>query len=223
MIEYVEWDSHFFKARIGKVVNLEQFDIRELLVEKEKNNFDRVYLFSKNKLTCSHNVLFLADEKVTFHKEIDLQIQATKYTNKYEGNITDDLIDLTLLSGHKSRFKLDLFFTHKFKDLYLKWLQNSLNKSFADEVLIAEMDYKTVGFVSVRKVINTGHIGLIAVNENHHGKGIGKDLLQAAENWYIKNNITTCEVVTQLSNRQACKFYESFGYSLNKIEYVYHI
>ena len=47
MIEYLSWDSSFFKLKVGRysVNQPTEEEIFDLYIEKEKNNFDLVYFF----------------------------------------------------------------------------------------------------------------------------------------------------------------------------------
>jgi len=223
MIQYLDWDSQFFNAKIGKVICDSHFSIENIWGEKQAKGYDRIYLFSKTKLKSYHPSLLLVDEKVTFSMKVKPKKKKPEYCNIYDGDINEELLKLSLLSGHKSRFKSDPFFKPQFRQFYTLWLQNSLNKSFADEVIVASIEKHIAGFVTLKKESNSGSIGLIAVNDQYQGKGIGKDLLLAANNWFIENQIQFSEVVTQIDNTKACIFYKSFGYHQKKIEYIYHL
>jgi dTDP-4-amino-4,6-dideoxy-D-galactose acyltransferase len=137
--------------------------------------------------------------------------------------LDQSLLNLALLSGHKSRFKKDNHLNHKFESLYKLWIKKSLSGEMADAVFVAQSNDIIQGFVTVKKKNNHGQIGLIAVAPEAQGKGFGSKLLQAAEYWYVQNNIKKCTVVTQLDNIGACKLYERIGYRKEKTELVFHI
>lgn len=221
MIEYLKWDSEFFKAKIGKVYGLKDMDA--LLHQKEAQQYDRIYVFSESKIEYLHPNLLLVDEKAIFERSVSPANESPQFTHVYEGDNSPELIELAILSGHKSRFKTDTFFAPHYERLYQEWLNNSLNKTYASEVLTACIDDTIVGFVTLSKQNKHGNIGLIAVNNRHQDQGIGKDLLIASNHWYQQNSVTCCSVATQLSNQGACRLYQSFGYQLKKIQYIYHI
>ena len=64
---------------------------------------------------------------------------------------------------------------------------------------------------------------MIAVDLHHQGKRIGRKLLARADAWYGENHLKRAEVVTQLTNRAACRFYEQNGYALDSVRFVYHV
>lgn len=213
------WDSNFFKLRVGRLLVLTEADLDSL----KTADFDLVYVFSKNEIrTPENNGLKLVDKKVIFHKKISYgslknneQIVSVVKSNK-------ELIDLALLSGNFSRFKLDEKLNYKFNEMYTTWLERSLNRELASEVFSHEYLGDITGFVTIKKTGNVGVIGLIAVSEKHQGRQIGSQLMQAAEKWCFENEVEMIEVATQLDNVQACNFYRKNGYSIKQIEHIYH-
>ena len=59
---------------------------------------------------------------------------------------------------------------------------------------------------------NIIHIGRVAIDKDHRGKGIGRDLIIGCENTakHILKRVVTIELSAQI---QAEKFYESLGYN----------
>lgn len=224
MIDSLPWDSDFFNMKIGKIENANLYSLEEILAEKKKFKYELLYLFSDIELLHNSDCnIKLVDQKVTYHKKVDSISYSPINTEFYNGDVNEDLEYLAILSGQNSRFKIDENLNNMFETFYKTWLKNSLNRKIADEVIIAKEDSLIVGLVTVKKNINIGSIGIIAVNENIQGRGIGKKLLLHANNWYNQENISECTVVTQLDNVNACKFYEKFGYSIRNIQYIYHL
>jgi ribosomal protein S18 acetylase RimI-like enzyme len=100
----------------------------------------------------------------------------------------------------------------KFKELYKKWVDNSINKKFADKVFYLQQDHKIKGFVTLKKYENSASIGLIAVESNSQGKGYGSMLLEKVEHYCDENKIVELQIPTQKENRSACQFYSKLGY-----------
>lgn len=67
-----------------------------------------------------------------------------------------------------------------------------------------------------------GKIGLMGVQKNVHGQGIGSLLIKRLHEWLLSNGINISEVITQKDNVQACKFYESSGYLPASLQHYYH-
>ena len=101
-------------------------------------------------------------------------------------------------------------------------MDNSLNKTFAEKVFYINSEETIGGFVTVQRDGNTAKIGLIAVNPNIQGKGIGTKLLQAAEYYAIKNNMDKMLIPTQKENISACSFYKKNGYSVKEETIIKH-
>lgn len=231
MIEHLEWDSRFFKIKIGRVqlFQLTESILSELYIHKAEGGFELIYLFCKE--ASSQNEAFivkkngaLVDLKVTYHKPISPKpLNEIPSIENYSGPLTDELLELALASGHQSRFKKDPKLAPFYNSLYTQWILKSLDGSLADAILVHRTDNKMTGFVTLKNNAGIGQIVLIAVNAQERGKGIGRQLLQAADNWYRANTIQHCTVVTQLDNLAACKLYENHGYTIEKIERIYHL
>lgn len=141
----------------------------------------------------------------------------------YEGPVTQDLLELAIRSGSYSRFKRDERLAGKFEEMYRLWITKSVKRMLADEVFVICDADQIAGMVTVKIENAVGRIGLIAVDLAHQGQRIGRKLLAKADQWYAANNLTRAEVVTQLANQAACRFYEKNGYHLHSVVYVYHV
>lgn len=231
-MQYLSWDSEFFNYKIGKV-DLDTLNNEELVKLKEeqvKQGYDLLYLMTTNekrvsKLENANIGAALMDEKVTYFKNIDSNPEQLEnsHISEYTQDPCPELLQLVYLSGHESRFKKDTELAPYFEEMYKTWIDNSISGQLADTVLVHCDNQQINGFVSLKKEGLTGNIGLIATAKKQHGKGIGRQLMQATENWYIRNKITNATVVTQLSNKQACSFYKKNGYSIKEIQYIYHL
>lgn len=122
---------------------------------------------------------FLADEKVTLYtiiKDEDNTIISENIESYRLNYVSEKLKLLTLQSGFFSRFKTDLHFrNNEFNKLYLEWIEKSVEKIIAIEVLVYYINEEEKGFVTLNVTNNVGHIGLIAVDEKERGKSIGKN------------------------------------------------
>src|SRR5690606_27130927 len=71
--------------------------------------------------------------------------------NKDKHNF-DQLLQLTLESGEYSRFAIDKnFVNNEYRKLYTKWIENSIDKINAIEVLLAVEGESILGFVTLTK------------------------------------------------------------------------
>ena len=230
MITYLEWDSSFFSLKIGKV-EMEKLTVANLVeIEKQKsaNNYDLLYLFLDQIDNFTINLLVnrgakLVDQKITYYKKIEAhQKENIVQIEKFKESVTPKLFELAISSGHKSRFYKDPRLNPHFIKLYSLWIEKSVAKELADEVLVSIHNEEISGFVTLKKNKNEGSIGLIAVGKELRGMGIGKDLLIAAENWFRANNCDDISVITQQENIQACGLYERSGFTINNSQYIFH-
>jgi dTDP-4-amino-4,6-dideoxy-D-galactose acyltransferase len=224
--QHLEWDSSFFGFQIGKtVVSAEDYDKIEALLAIKKENYQLVYLISDKPL--AHFSSCLVDKKVTY--------TCNNLDNNYTENttiisLTEDyildkkLLDLTIQSGEYSRFRIDPKFPDgSFEKMYRKWIENSLNKSIADEVIVFMQNDNIEGFVSYKAYHDKLVIGLIAVDTASRGKQIGTKLIDFIKFKTQNLDKKRIEVVTQLDNIHACNFYTKNNFEIHSIEYIYHI
>jgi len=217
MIRKLEWDSNFFNLKVGEI----RYDAN--YEEKDFSSYDLIYLVSDEdvKLDLAGFENTFSETKVTFMKSVEYLTSSKDPIFRFdEVEINrEQLYLLAYESGKNSRFLLDAKFAdHHFKKLYQAWIDNSINKKFADGILIYFEENKPKGFVTY-KINNTiASVGLIAVNSDFQGKGIGTKLLVHLENLLFKQDVKQLTIPTQLSNLQACNFYTKQGYSIkNKI------
>ncbi|MCZ8144475.1 GNAT family N-acetyltransferase [Flavobacterium sp.] len=217
----LDWDSDFFGFEIGEISfssdesigNSENF---KLLVIKSGNDFEVLIDGFEN---CFSEI------KIVFEKELSLI--NSQNTSIYPIDETEydinDLYELAYESGKKSRFVLDKNFKNEnFKKLYRKWVDNSISKEIAEDVLIYKENKQIMGFVTYKINESFGTIGLIAVSAAHQGKGIGNKLLSFVENRIFSNGITKLVIPTQLSNNTACNFYKKQNYTIQQKLFIKH-
>jgi dTDP-4-amino-4,6-dideoxy-D-galactose acyltransferase len=219
MIQKLSWDSGFFGFEIGEISNesnLENANEYKLLVLKQTE---------ENSVEIEGFENTFSETKVVFSKQFN-----DNFNDNFNVLNTDfnplnavDLYNLAYESGKHSRFLLDKNFKEcQFKELYKKWIDNSLNKQFADKIFYTKEADKITGFVSIKNQETYATIGLIAVESTQQGKGIGQKLLQKAAQYCIENNIFELRIPTQKENQQACSFYKKNGYNIFEETIIKH-
>jgi len=223
-ISKLEWDSNFFDLNVGKILlKNSKKNSKFILKIIKQSGFDLVYLFSKSPLSRNLENLFFNETKFTFKKKILLSYN-TNIALPFEGKLNQELINLALDAGSFSRFKLDNSISRFYNDLYTKWIENSITKKIADEVLTIQKCDKIAGFLTIKKVDKkSATIGLIAVRKEFRRSGIGTELIHSAENWVLEQNLDYLFVSTQKQNLKACQFYQKMGFILEHKEYIFHI
>ena len=221
MINRLTWDSTFFEIEIGELI------FQEHITYKNADLFDLLYIKSNNDFDISINNFdkTFSETKVVFSKTLNL-LDASKSNIFSADKISykiEEIYELSYESGKFSRFILDHNFKiEKFKELYKKWVDNSISKIFADDLFVYQEENKTIGFVTFKVKNEIATIGLIAVSPNHQGKGIGSKLLNFLENYLFESKISTLLIPTQKSNLAACNFYKKQGYSINDTTFIKH-
>lgn len=230
----LDWDTKKFGYPIASVRpdKMESKDLQGLIEELKINDFKLAYCFVNptdeiSNITLLKSCGYIADEKVTFVIEIGQHDDLTHSSNisSYKLNYTSEKLKLLALqSGIYSRFKLDKnFVNNEYEQLYTEWINKSVAKEIASDILVYYKDDDEKGFVTLEIKKGVGSIGLVAVDEKERGQSIGKELMMAALWTFKEKGIFNVEVVTQKANRIACEFYKSLGFTIGKVENIYHL
>lgn len=222
-IKFLDWDSRFFNKKIGLIDIKEKIEISSYL-----KGFDLLYVkqiedvhFEIEGFKQNHT-----ETRVVFSKFISkscFPINNSIFSAFNTNENREQIYKLAFESGKFSRFKLDSNFKqHEFEALYKTWVDNSFSKEFADGILVCKEKHTILGFITYKIIENNAFIGLLGVCDKHQGKGIGRALLEKAENELRKKQIKELKIPTQVHNKQACKFYSKLGYNIDQKTIVKH-
>ena len=227
------WDSQFFGYGVGKV-ELEAISVVQILniiKEAKEDCLKVIYLIAKDFDTLSIQRTeavgaILYDKKTTYFKKSQPAPLLSSCINSYSKNLSaEPLYSLAIQSGAYSRFFTDKNFQYaEFQRLYTTWIENSVNRSIAREVLVykeKEEDYK--GLITLGIKDSRLDIGLLAVDTKYRGKNIGSKLLNAATDYADRWECSGMQVVAQGTNVLACKFYEKHGFQKESVQYLLHL
>lgn len=224
---FLEWDSDFFHRNIAFIdgANSNNHQIRQDINHYLEIGAECIYLFNPILIDLSDKDSVLVDKKRTYilsNPKLDFINHPLKFDSLIYNGDPSDLYDLALQSGEHSRFKIDPHFSdEEFSLLYKKWIDNSVDKGFADYVIVA-LDPDPIGFITAKIKEDKIIVGLFATDVKHRGKGIGRFLMQKIINIAAEKELKV-EVVTQADNKVACSFYEKMGFLISDESYVYHI
>lgn len=226
MVQTLQWDSDFFALKIGRVeIHSNEFrDLYKWVCEREKFH-DLVYVFANQEIIQTPENVRLVDIKTIYAKSLSILPMISNEISTYTDCIpNDDLYHLALVSGIHSRYKLDQQLPDgSYERLYKRWIEQSTNGNMADRVFVHKSNDKIDGMVTIRIHDNVASIGLIAVDENTHAKGIGTKLIHAVEHFLLtETSIRYLNVVTQWENAGARHFYEKCGFAVESKTYIYH-
>lgn len=171
----------------------------------------------------------LVDVRVSMDQPLDLSSipSATTLSSPYRAARRDDIPELrriARLSHTDTRFFFDDRFTVKqCESLYETWIQSSV-EGFAQAVFVIEQSGRVAGYITchVSKEAQEGSIGLIAVDASQQGKGLGRQLVAAAMDWFTARKVPRVSVVTQGRNVAAQRLYARCGFIPRNLELYYH-
>lgn len=155
-------------------------------------------------------------EKVTFRKLLFHPNQVGGI-QQFNSTLNQQIVSLALDSGKYSRFKKDTRLNQKeFENLYQHWIEKAID----EDIVLTNKSLTAMATLSVEE--KEASIGLLSVDEKERGKGLGRQLVLAAENEAILSGAETLFIPTQAHNTPACKLYQSLGYTPVQQVYVYH-
>ena len=229
MLELLKWDSEFFGFKVGRweIMPPPPKDILSHILSNVPTGMRLVYLQSPTALQNLPENIHLVDRKTVYTKTL---YSASRVNNASTAQPWSSLMNrmaldhLAIQAGFYSRFAVDPQMpAGSLERLYRLWIQRSVDKELADEVLVIANENVPIAMITVTTKSATGHVGLVAVDDAHRGKGLGRCLLQAAESWCATNGAKSMQIITQGGNIPACHLYESTGYKICKQDFLYHM
>lgn len=152
------------------------------------------------------------------HKQLLTENSLDHKIVSYDKNHLKDLKRIAAKAFRYSRFHSDPGISHAQANLSrVQWVINSC-QGRAQKVFVAQKRNKAIGFVLCRgglssKTKKIGVIDLIAVDPAHKGKGLGRELVKAAVEFYAKRKLDLI-VGTQAKNIPSVNLYIKTGFRL---------
>jgi dTDP-4-amino-4,6-dideoxy-D-galactose acyltransferase len=221
-VKTLAWDSEFFNKKVGEITVDDDVSTCDIAA-----NYDVLYV----KSDCDFNISIdgyqplFEETKVVFAKGLkpDNRHSSSIFSDPEVDFSIDEVYDLAYESGKFSRFRLDKNFGDEaFRKLYKTWTDNSLNRKFADDVLLYMDDHTVKGFLTYKGNQDFATVGLIAVSPKSQGKGIGSKLIAEVESRLAEKGVAELRIPTQLANKAACSFYQKLGYSIIETTNIKH-
>lgn len=129
---------------------------------------------------------------------------------------TEDTQAILAIINHNILYSTALYdYTVRSYEQQKNILEEKINKNFP--VIVAELDGNVVGFgmyseFRFREAYKYTVEHSVYVNENFHGKGIGKQLLQELIDLAKKQKLHTMIAVIDAENQGSVEFHEKFGF-----------
>jgi len=230
-VKYLDWDSNFFGYPVARV-DLDHFGtdrIDSLFKQIALEKFRLTYFFvpsDEKELNqyFSEKGALLVDQKTTFSKSTENHKVISQSIVEFQGvDVNEKLKGLVLQAGLYSRFRTDKnFIANEYERLYLEWLSKSIRKEIALKIFVALYDSETIGLTTLGEKYKHADIGLVSIDVNFRGLGLGCDLIKSADTAAFNLGFNEIKVVTQLQNRPACRLYEKCNFHIENITNIYH-
>lgn len=225
----LEWDTSFFGQRVGKLLLQPQLQLEAELTIAKNERYGIVYIFSPDEVVefRTHELSVLdVGGQVKYVKTLTASSRGESNESIVRFNeiqLTSDIINLSYLSGHLSRFRIDPFLpAGSFEKLYLTWIANIHNRPCVAAIYIYYVEGVAVGMITSECSSDACTIGLLAVHPSYQGLGIGTHLLRHLEYQCIDTNVSSLEVKTQLTNVSAQSLYLKNHFLEVNRSFLYH-
>jgi len=232
--QVLDWDSEILGVKTAKILpeRLVVSELASLLSTLQAQKIQLVFWASAADDVPSQQAAqefsgFLADQKVTYWVDLANHVMAdidlSEVESYTETVATPELHQLAFEIAAFSRFGTDpRILPEKMRQIYKTWIENSVKRQVAKEVLVIKQHGKVVGMTTLGEKNGRGDIGLLAVDPDCRGMKLGTKLVAASQRWCVQQGYRWGQVVTQLTNPTACKLYEKGGYRVDKVEHFYH-
>lgn len=235
-IEILNWDSKFFGIKIGKV-SLSQdieFDWRSFKEAAIAEKFELIYIFKFQNLLPQEIVLKaeldLVDIQITMNKRFkkeDYLIGMYDFRTELTETEKNESYAIAAETSVVSRFyKESKIGPKKTRELYIKWIDNTLNKTFSDGMFLEKASNSVTGIhlIKTDKINKIGYFTLTGVNPNFKRNGIGNNLwMQSFAYWANKSEIEIIKSSFSFQNSESFNFHLKMGFKkIEETKYIYH-
>ncbi len=84
-------------------------------------------------------------------------------------------------------------------------------------IFVLEQDNALIGTIMVGEDGHRGWVYYLAVDPDARRGGLGRQLMQAAEDWITTRNIPKSQLMVRSDNEQALGFYKALGYEVQPV------
>jgi dTDP-4-amino-4,6-dideoxy-D-galactose acyltransferase len=230
----LEWDSAFFGVTIARV-NANRLDVEtssQIMDWCREKKVRCLYFLADSSHVetlrlAEKNGFYLTDIRVTYEHAIRGMADQSESLPGIRPAVPQDLPTLRAMTDSSysdSRFYYDGHFPQETCDrLYEIWIEKSLF-GYAEVVLVLGEPGQPEGFVTCSTSIpeSIGKIGLVGVNMNARGRGMGKVLILGSLHWFAAKGMTSVQVATQGRNIPAQRLYQRCGFVTKEVRLWYH-
>jgi dTDP-4-amino-4,6-dideoxy-D-galactose acyltransferase len=237
--EILPWDTEFFCCRIARVCadTLTREQAVQIDEWSRSNCIRCLYFLARADdpatiQTAEQQGFGLVDIRVTFERVMTNSHDPARPDPPDGVRIRpvqpDDLPGLQAMArtGHReTRFFSDSHFPRqRAEDFYSTWITLESQGRAQTVLVAASAANRPLGYVSCHwnSGQREGQIGLTGVSPEVRGRGIGKNLVLAATDWFRTQGAREVTVVTQGKNRAAQRLYQQCGFLNRDLRLWYH-
>lgn len=236
LCRFLDWDSEFFGARIGRISapRLTPETMQYIAAWCQEQRIDCLYFLcepddDESVKLAEANRFHLVDVRIVLSWQSsspDCHTLIEKENLSVRPARLDDLADLQKIAENAyeaTRFYYDQRFAReRVKALYCEWIARSYD-ALADVVLVAMYEDCVAGFITCqRDSLQVGRIGLVGVAHQVRGAGVGRLLVNFAQNYFKQEGVREVLVATQGRNLSAQRLYQKSGFLTRSLNFWYH-
>jgi dTDP-4-amino-4,6-dideoxy-D-galactose acyltransferase len=228
------WDSDHWGFPVARLNGhqLTGDTAREALLWCEEHKVKCLYFAAEG--TCAGtlhaawaNGFRCVDVRVDMQKTFPAGEAVAPHSGKLREARPDDLPALEQLArtAHEdTRFFKDANFDRtQAADLYALWVARDFREHKVFVAVSADDPQGLSGYVSASEGGNKeGRIGLVAVNPEARGRGLGRLLVGHAVSWCRSRGADSVKVATQATNVAAMRLYEQGGFRVADVKVWFH-
>jgi dTDP-4-amino-4,6-dideoxy-D-galactose acyltransferase len=236
--EFLPWDSAFFGRRIGRIAGhqLNPQQLEEILEWCRGNRIECLYFVADS----DHPETIRLAEEHGF-RLVDVRVTVERKTSPLPRALSEGLSDevqirfsrkedihvleaMARTAFRNTRFYSDGHFpTEACDHLYETWIRSSC-EGYADAVLVVEVKNQPVGFVTCHlpKGSSSGSLGLLGVDSQVRGRGLGQILLTHALHWFAERGVGEITAPIPGCNIPSQRLYQHLGFLTRSVQLYYH-
>jgi len=176
-----------------------------MIREAVKSDIDKIIKLHLSSFSDSHfSVRFTGKMLEKYFIKL---LEANKYSFVYYNETNDELLGY-VITGFQTKDAVKRFTKENRASLFLTLIRNP---GFLIEKVIELFEEK---FKAESKEMTKCRLYLIAINNDHKNKGIGKELIRFLEARLLKDHITEYGLSVRKNNKNAIHFYNRRGYEI---------
>ncbi len=235
--QFLEWDSHFFGFRIGKITQnrLDDAALAEIYTWGREHAIQCLYFLCE---ASDRQSVALAEQQ-GFHL-VEVRLIYERFLQDWQPEKRPRASEVTIRPAQEtdipalqeiaktsyidSRFYFDQRFpVSKWQEYYAHWVQKSC-RGGAELALVAEKEGEILGYITGRADYSQGEgmYELTGVKESARRSGVGQELFRSGLDWYVAHGITYVWLATQGRNIPTQRMIQRNGFLTKACWLYYH-